>query len=258
MSLADVTQAAEQTIPFERQERASAERMCGAAALCMVYRSFGGGGSQWRVWERIARPDCRGKRAARTSLLAVNSLHHGLSAMVVEASDPWQTLVRCATGGVRVVLNHRLDLDSPLGHYTVLVEAGEQHVVVHDPQFGPNRRLTRSELLELWRPANGSCEIVGHILVAIARPDEASAGCELCGTPVPESIFCPGCRSAIPLRPTAALGCVQRDCPARTWRHLFCPYCDRRMSDVVDPEESSVDFPETAHDVLREHRVANQ
>ena len=229
-----MTGMATETIPFEEQEHTTADRMCGAASLCMVYRSFGNGGSQRRIWERIARPDREGKRAARTNLLAVNALHHGLSAVVVRASAPWQTLVKCAAGGVRVVLNHRLAADSPLGHYTVLVKIQDRHVVLHDPQFGPNRRLTRDELLDLWRPINGRCEIVGHILVAIVQPNEDSAACGLCGTAAPKSVFCPGCNSTIPLQPTAALGCALKDCPARTWRYLFCPYCDRRFSEVPD------------------------
>ncbi len=204
--------------------------MCGAASLAMVYRSFGKQSSQRRIWERIARPGPNARRAARTNLLAVNALHHGLSALVLQASDPWQTLVQSAATGVRVILNHRLQADSPLGHYSVLVGIDDREVTLHDPQFGPNRRLERDELLDLWRPTPGPCEIVGQILVAIAPPEEDTAPCEFCGTTLPRSVPCPACQAAIPLQPTAPLGCVQETCPARTWRHLFCPYCDHTLS----------------------------
>ncbi len=39
--------------------------------------------------------------------------------------------------GTRVVLNHRLDAASALGHYTVLVKLDREGVVLHDPHFGP-------------------------------------------------------------------------------------------------------------------------
>jgi hypothetical protein len=198
----------------------------------MVYRSLGKDVSQRRIWERIARPGPNGKRAARTNLLAVNALHHGLFALVIQASHPWQTLTQSAAAGVRVILNHRLATDSPAGHYSVLVRIDDREVILHDPQFGPDRCLPRAELLDLWQPNGSPVEITGRVLVAIATVEKASAACVLCGSEVPLSVLCPACRSALPLRPAAALGCVQNACPMRTWQRLFCPYCDYGLSEV--------------------------
>ena len=41
-------------IPYERQEDVDGNRMCGAAALCMVYRSFGVACTQADVWHAVA------------------------------------------------------------------------------------------------------------------------------------------------------------------------------------------------------------
>jgi len=211
--------------------------MCGAAALSMVYRSLGIGGTQQEVWERIARGDRHGTRAARTHLLAHDALEQGLAALVVQAADPWQTLTRCAAAGVRAILNHRLKADSPLGHYTVLLGVEGDEAILHDPQLGPRRRLDRAELLELWRPSARRSEIPGHTLVAFSRSGPASASCPRCGTGIPPSIPCPGCRNPIPLRPAAVLGCIEPHCPERLWQRIFCPDCDRGLTQVPGPAD---------------------
>ena len=211
--------------------------MCGAAALCMVYRSLGIGGTQQELWERIARRDRHGTRAARTHLLAHDALKHGLSALIVQASDPWRVLRQCAAARICVILNHRLKTDSPLGHYTVLLGLEDRHVILHDPQFGPQRRLDRDQLLRLWLPLPQGSEIPGNTLVAFSRSGSESADCPACSTGMPPSIPCPGCRSAIPLRPAAVLGCVAESCPGRLWRRLFCPDCDRSLTQVLFPTD---------------------
>ncbi len=43
-------------IPFERQSDPTSSRMCGAAALCMVYRSFGINGSQAELAGKLTSP----------------------------------------------------------------------------------------------------------------------------------------------------------------------------------------------------------
>ena len=222
-------------IPFEAQARAKSSRMCGAAALCMVFRSLGIHASQHDLWEQIARRDRKGTRAARTYLLAANALQHDLSALVVRASDPWRTLRRCAAAGIRVILNHRLKADSPLGHFTVLLGVEGETVILHDPQFGPERRFDRADLLKLWLPLPGGSEIAGNTLAAFSRPGPDPATCAGCGTEVPPFIPCPGCRAPIPLRPHAVLGCLGEGCPERLWQRLFCPSCDRSLTQMFHP-----------------------
>lgn len=226
-----MTQTATLEIPFERQLPSRSSRMCGAAGLCMVYRSLGvRRASQQDLWEQIARPDRNGTRAARTHLLAANALCHGLSAVCFEAAKPWRVLRRCVAGSARAILNHRVRPGSPLGHYTVLVGIDSSGAVLHDPQAGPNQRVVRESLLALWRPAATGSEVTGHVLVAIGPLEDGPATCSVCGTALPESVACPNCKSDVPLRPSAVLGCADEACRGRLWKRLFCPYCDATIT----------------------------
>src|SRR5437868_12294264 len=91
-------------IPFESQRTAPDPRMCGAAALCMVYRSFGLPADQGEVWKQVACSR-QGRRLARTQPLCKDALRRGLSALILEARDPWAALRNCAAHAVQVVLN---------------------------------------------------------------------------------------------------------------------------------------------------------
>ena len=218
------------TFPFQKQLPSPTSRMCGAAALCMVYRSLGVKSHQQPLWEQIARPDRNGARAARTHLLAASALRHGLAAVCFEASEPWSVLRRCVAGQTRAILSHRVRSGSPLGHYTVLVAIDRKEVILHDPQLGPRRRLARDELLALWRPADDDSEVAGHVLVAIGPPETGIASCGVCGAALPAATACPKCNGQIPLRPGGVLGCASQSCPARLWKRLFCPYCDATVT----------------------------
>jgi hypothetical protein len=223
-------------IPYEQQAELSSNRTCGAAALCMVYRSFGLASSQAEVWPRIARHNRAGVPAARTHLLAADALRRGLAALVVQAGNPAQILERAGAAGLRVILNHRLQEGSPAGHYTVLVGLDEEQIILHDPQHGPNRRLARSHLLELWRPHVTGSEIVGQVLVALSNTSNCLRQCSACGTSTPHAVTCPGCLQPFALQPAAILGCVKPGCSNRTWQRLYCPLCDASVSVVLDPE----------------------
>ena len=48
-----MTAVAAGMIPYEQQHE---QRSCGAAALCMVYRSLGLPANQSEIWQRVARP----------------------------------------------------------------------------------------------------------------------------------------------------------------------------------------------------------
>src|SRR5438309_779044 len=145
-------------IPFEHQLDAPDPRMCGAAALCMVYRSFGLACEQAEIWSEIARGP-RGRRLSRTQLLCQHAIRRGLSGLIVQASDPWAALQRCGAGGLRVILNHRLSATKLEGHYTVLVRLDEEAVFVHDPAAGPERRISRDDFHRLWKPPLSRSEI---------------------------------------------------------------------------------------------------
>jgi len=228
-----MTRLADLAVPFEKQLRSHSSRMCGAAALCMVYRSLGVACTQQQIWEQIARPDRNNHRAARTHLLAANALCHGLGAICFEAVEPWTVLERGAAGRTRVILNHRLRSGSLLGHYTVLVAVDGNEAIVHDPRVGPDRRLAKEELLGLWRPADDRSEVAGHVLVAIGPALTGANSCGACRVAFPSGVACPKCHSEIPLRPAGVLGCPARSCPTRLWVRLFCPYCDASIASIV-------------------------
>ena len=221
-----------QQIPFQKQHRAGGHRMCGAAALSMVYRSLDLSCSQQEAWGEVARRDRDGRLAARTHLLARDALRRGLAAVVVEVADPWPVLGRAVAAEVRVILNHRLKAESSSGHYTILVDVDDEHVTLHDPHFGPFRRIDRQEFLDLWLPGSDPSEIVGHVLVGIETRSELRWDCAECGTEVPTTTTCPGCGATIRLRPVAVLGCIRADCGNRVWRRVFCPECDRGVARV--------------------------
>ena len=152
-------------IPYERQQDADGNRMCGAAALCMVYRSFGVACAQADVWHAVAG----GTRSARTRLICVDCLQRGFDALIVQARVPWDVLRVCSGNSIRAILNHRIAHTSPHGHYTVLVGLDDGRAVVHDPKAGPARNLDRTLLLQLWQPNGPASEITGRVLVAIAH-----------------------------------------------------------------------------------------
>ena len=214
-------------IPFQSQPPET--RRCGAAALAMVYASLGLSRAQEEIWEAVTEPDRHGKPWARTYRLARHAREQGLEAVVFQAAQPWAVLAHCWRHEIRVILNHRLRADSRQGHFSVLAGIGPEEVLLHDPQFGPARRVTRPELLRLWLPTLLPCEIAGNVLVAVAPRGSGDAACRLCQATEPRHILCPGCHHSVELTPHAALGCTRADCPARLWRYVFCPQCDRAL-----------------------------
>lgn len=213
-------------IPYQRQRIIEGSRTCGAAALAMVYRSLGLDCRQREVWDRVAEHVRPHIRACRTHRLALDALEHGLSAIVLQAAAPIGLLQRLTRRRTRVVLNHRLDADSNLGHFTVLIQVDSDKVVIHDPHFGPNREVLVGDLERLWAPRQGDCEIVGGVLVAIARKANQPVRCSECGLSIPAAVACERCERPIALAPAEALGCLDRRCSARRWARLFCPVCD--------------------------------
>jgi hypothetical protein len=232
-------------IPYERQTDPTSNRMCGAAALCMVYRSFGMSCSQAELGARLTSPGAPGNMGARTYLLAEDALTSGYSAIVMRARDPLATLKACHNRSLRVILNHRPRPESPNGHFTVLVDFTRDHVVVHDPLAGPNTHILHSDLLNLWQPLGGGSEITGNVLVVVAKERRSAAPCSSCGSNMLDSIACPVCAQLIPLRPASALGCMNASCPERAWETVFCPHCDAVLMAVPakDPRSSRAAKP---------------
>jgi hypothetical protein len=223
-------------IPYEAQ---TGPLSCGAAALCMVYRSLGYPCDQAGVHAAVTRHGPGGQRVAFTHLLAGDALKRGLGALIVQARSPWRLLQRCADSHVRAVLNHRLTDDNPAGHYSVLVGVGEEQVTLHDPLNGPGRVLPKGDFLRLWSPSWPSPSVVGHVLLAIGDPAEAPV-CRHCAAAPPANCRCRWCRASVPLRPGVVLGCAAEGCPARLWHHCYCPWCDHSFSTLAEARDGAV------------------
>jgi len=213
-------------IPYEMQSDPQSNRTCGAACLSMVYRSFGKDVPQAEIWPAIAKENRLGSVASTTHLMAKDALSRGLSALIVQTRHPLHALRLCHESGIRAILNHSLNRQSPAGHFTVLVNIDDKNVFLHDPFLGPSRYLPHAELLELWQPRFSNSEIVGNVLIGIALDPPALPSCQLCGTPIPSEVECARCKSPVRLQPTALLGCASNACIARMWDNVCCPSCD--------------------------------
>lgn len=213
-------------IPYEMQSDPQTNRTCGAACLSMVYRSFGKEVSQAEIWPAIAKENRFGTIASTTHLMAKDALTRGFAAVAFQARDPLQALRLCCQSGMRAILNHRSTNDSPTGHYTVLVDLDERDVVLHDPFYGPSRRVPHAELLELWQPHFPNSEIAGYLLIGIGTETSTATSCWLCRASIPPTVPCPKCQGPVSLQPSVLLGCVSSDCVARMWNFICCPFCD--------------------------------
>jgi hypothetical protein len=213
------------TIPYEKQANAQNSRTCGAACLSMVYRSLGKEVPQPEIWAAIAKVNRFGSLASTTHLMVSDALKRGFDAVAIKARHPIFALRCLRDTNIRVILNHRLGLDQPTGHYSVLVDVGDRHVTLHDPYFGPSRRMTHGELMQLWEPGVNT-EIAGEMLIAIAPRQTEAAACEICQTPIPSAVACPQCGKPVGLRPATGIGCVGQACVVRRWLQVCCPFCD--------------------------------
>ena len=213
-------------IPFEKQQTSGRNRMCGAAVLCMVYRSYGQQVTQDEIWEQISQPWLRNTHCAATHKMAADALQRGLAAVIVQTREPWQTLERSLRTRLRLILNHRTSSSSRSGHYSVVVQLSDHDITLHDPQEGPLQLYDRPEFLQLWSTLRQGSEIAGNVLIACGLPDEAAFSCPECARELPPTRNCSRCRKEFPLRPAAALGCLEDGCSQRTWSKIYCPHCD--------------------------------
>lgn len=219
-------------IPYERQIQRPGCRCCGAAALAMVYRSFGFEADQSAIWNELQamngsvetlRNRARSVDLTRHALQAkIPSNSRSLSAIPVRLADPWAALQGFASimeGGIRLILNIRTSIDSASGHYSVCsgFDVNRQTVLLHDPQLGPNRPVSREELLELWTPfvkiPRSQNEISGNIALLFAKREsrQHDAICSGCNRPFELKFF----RDILFLKNLY-----------NPFARIFCPYCD--------------------------------
>ena len=193
--------------------------MCGAAALCMVYRSFGVACTQADVWHAVA-----GGTPAPPPADLRRFLAPWVRRFDRPGRAPWDLLRVCERNSIRAIVNHRIAHTSPHGHYTVLVGLDDGWAVVHDPKAGPARNLDRTLLLQLWQPNGPASEITGRVLVAIVRREHATVVvCSRCQAPIPESTRCGRCAATIRLQPAAVLGVSPRTAVDGSGKPFFAP-----------------------------------
>jgi hypothetical protein len=236
------------TMPYEKQSDPQSSRMCGAACLSMVYRSFGVEVPQEQIWPKIAKENPFGSLACATHLMTGHALRRGFSALAIQSRNPLQTLRRCKEENIRAILNLRLQWDTAMGHYVVLVDIDDKLAVLHDPFFGPSRRVSHAELLALWQPSLANSEIVGNTLIAISSPTDEVFGCQVCSAPLPRSVACPRCAKQVSLLPGTLLGCVHDSCEARNWNHVCCPACDYTWSFELQRQKTESAVPKQDDD----------
>jgi hypothetical protein len=192
----------------------------------MVYRSFGKEVPQDEIWPLIAKPNRFGSIASSTHLMVAHALSQGLQAIAIQARHPLQVLRLCRDGGIRAILNLRLQADAYAGHYAVLADIDDKYVVLHDPLLGPARPLTHAELLARWHPQVPNSEILGNVVIGIAPESAGLPPCEFCHTLTPVQIDCPRCAKSVGLQPALLMGCMLDGCIARMWNYVCCPSCD--------------------------------
>lgn len=226
-------------IPYVKQSDPASGRTCGAACLSMVYGSFGVAVSQEEIWPNISKRNAFGSVASTTHLMARDAIERGFDAVVIQANHPLEALRVCLLNGIRVILNHRLDQKSPVGHYSVLANIDCADVILHDPLSGPSRQVGFAELLDMWRVGIPISETIGNVLIGIAprNPAAVEPACSLCKLTIGPEVPCPKCQQPVRLRPSAVLGCVAQRCNSRLWNYLCCPQCDCTWSFHAKPDK---------------------
>ena len=192
----------------------------------MVYRSLGLLCEQHDLWQRVAEEIRPGVKATRSHRLALDACQQGLAAITLQTERPAELITQLLGTKARVILNHRLNPQSHLGHYSVLLRFDGRQIKIHDPHRGPKRVLPWSEFAELWAQPGGKSEIVGGVLVAIGRVSTEQDACSYCGQKLPSQWTCPRCSKSIPAGPAGVLGCTAEGCRQCLWKRQFCPHCD--------------------------------
>lgn len=216
------------TVVYERQIN---DRACGAAALAMAYRTFGIQIAQEDVWRRLS-PDGTG---IRTQQIVADARKNGLHALALQARSPWDALRRCIDSSLLVIVNHRPNRSSSLGHFSVVSAIADDYLFLHDPNDGPDRVVPQSRFLEMWSRESYQSQIAGQALVAIGeRSTSDDWKCRRCAADIRPTIECSSCRTIYAPEPFAAIGCMRLSCTERTWLRIFCPDCDRPMETFFD------------------------
>lgn len=130
------------SVPFLPQT----EALCGGAAAAMMFRYWGDRHADVQQFAPLVDASAGG--IANTALVAairargweVNRVDGSIASLreQVDAGRPVMLLIE----------------DRPARyHYVVVVAANDEHIVLHDPAWGPSRRFSSATLLRAWKPS---------------------------------------------------------------------------------------------------------
>jgi len=214
-------------IPYERQHDDAANRKCGAAAIFMVLQSFNKSCSQDKIFAEIKVSDGHGRYYSKTHKMCKYFLNQGFKSLHLSAKNPINLLKLCQEHSVRVILGHRINNKSELGHFTVFRELVDDLVIVNDSQLGPKdgkeRKFETSELLDLM---DGEGEVAGNSCIVITNKSLNIKHCGVCDSEVPLFKVCKHCNSELSLEPSLFIGCLDFNCSQALVNEIFCPHCN--------------------------------
>ena len=214
-------------IPYEKQLDITGLRTCGAASLNMIYKSYGVDIPQISIWNVIRTPDTNNSYFAKSNRLAMDAILRGFTATIFRAIEPISAIRMIIDSGSQVVMNHRLNSETGIGHFTVALSIDEENVFFHDPEKGPNKRKSINQIKHLFMPQFSPCEITGNIVIAITQNKQTPVKCHNCGNPIQALRKCPNCKIEVPIIPISEIGCFEQSCKSsRLWETIICPFCD--------------------------------
>lgn len=138
--------AAEPAIALDVPYLPQTEAMCGGAAVAMVFRYWGDAHAGVQQFDALV--DRRAGGIATTTLVAAVEQRQWRTFRTAASVDALRDELR-ARRPVIVLLQDR----PHRYHYVVVIGAGADRFVVHDPAWGPSRRLAAPELMRRWQAA---------------------------------------------------------------------------------------------------------
>jgi Peptidase_C39 like family len=210
------------TVPFLPQTDA----LCGGAAAAMVFRFWGHRRADVQQFEPLVDRHAGG---IADTVLVDAVRRGGWNAVRLDGSV--DTIREHIAAGHPLIL---LIADRPSRyHYVVAVGADGTHVLLHDPTWGPSRRLEFSELLRVWRPTQFWTLLITptDAIRPPSRPEGASASFSAGGKPDPAQTT-----EAIRLKPDPTTGIVRKPDPIGgiVGKPDPASACDRLLDEALD------------------------
>ncbi|HWF85467.1 MAG TPA: C39 family peptidase, partial [Vicinamibacterales bacterium] len=154
------------------------EALCGGAAAAMVFRYWGDAHAGVEPFERLV--DRRAGGIADAVLVEAIAARGWTTTRLAGSIDALRDQI-ASRHPVIILLQDR----PTRYHYLVVTGVEANAVVVHDPAWGPSRRIPIADLIRLWRPASF------WALVVLPPPDRKAAPAVVTGPPAsPERSRC--------------------------------------------------------------------